>query len=112
MGSAGYLHRGDLGVADREAFLAPDESPRRNVYVCRTDTLNLRNHLALRDVLRARADLRDEYAAVKLALSADLDMDTDTYIARKSAVIQKVLEFSDVTAEERRQILRLDDPSA
>src|SRR4051812_40991976 len=32
---AGYTHRGDLGIADREAFHAPDDDPRRHVYVCR-----------------------------------------------------------------------------
>ena len=112
LGSVGYVHRGDLGLADREAFHAPDESPRRNVYVCRADTLNVRNHLAVRDVLRRREGLRDEYGAVKLALAAEPDMDIDTYIARKSAVLQKVLAESDLTAEERLQILRLNDPAA
>jgi GrpB-like predicted nucleotidyltransferase (UPF0157 family) len=115
----GYRHRGDLGVAGREAFFAPDEDPRRHVYVCAAGTLNVRNHLAVRDVLRRRDDLRDEYAAVKLALAADPDMDPstssghriDTYIARKSDVLQKVLAASELTDAERRQILSLNDPS-
>ena len=68
--SVGYVHRGDLGVTGREAFHAPDE-PRRHVYVCTAGTTNVRNHLAVRDVLRSRDDLRDAYAAVKLALAAD-----------------------------------------
>jgi GrpB-like predicted nucleotidyltransferase (UPF0157 family) len=110
--SLGYAHRGDLGVTDREAFKAPDDDPRRNVYVCRRGTLNVRNHLAVRDVLRTRPDLREEYGAVKLELAADEAMDIDTYIAGKSAVLQKVLAVSDLTAEERLQILRLNDPSA
>ena len=107
----GYVHRGDLGVTGREAFLAPDDDPRRHVYVCRAGTLNVRNHLAVRDVLRSRDDLRDAYAAVKLALAADPDMDIDTYSARKSAVLQTVLAESDLTDEERRQIWQLNDPS-
>ncbi|WP_091048606.1 GrpB family protein [Nocardioides sp. YR527] len=107
----GYVHRGDLGVAGREAFFAPDEDPRRHVYVCAAGTLNVRNHLAVRDVLRQRDDLRDEYAAVKLALAAEPSMDIDTYIARKSDVLQKVLAASDLTDAERRRILSLNDPS-
>ena len=110
--SIGYVHRGDLGVTDREAFFAPDESPRRNVYVCRAGTLHVRNHLAVRDVLRRRPDLRDEYAAVKLELASEPDMDIDTYIARKSAVLQRVLAASDITEDERLEILRLNDPDA
>lgn len=110
--SIGYRHRGDLGVVGREAFFAPDEEPKRNVYVCQRGTLSVRNHLAVRDVLRRDSDLRDEYGSVKLALAADPAMDIDTYIARKSAVLQKVLARSDLTSEERQQILRLNDPEA
>jgi len=112
LATLGYTHQGDLGLRDREAFKAPDEDPRRNVYLCLRGTLHVRNHLAVRDVLRARLDLRDEYAAVKLTLAADPRMDIDTYVAQKSEVLQRVLAESDITAEERLQIRRLNDPSA
>lgn len=108
----GHLHRGDLGVTGREAFTPPGDGPRRHVYVCRAGTLNVRNHLAVRDVLRRRVDLRDEYAAVKIELAADPTMDIDTYIARKSQVLQKVLAESDLTDDERRAIWELNDPPA
>jgi GrpB-like predicted nucleotidyltransferase (UPF0157 family) len=106
----GYRDRGDLGVTDREAFDAPDEDPCRHVYVCRRGTLPVRNHLAVRAVLRSRPDLRDEYGDVKTALASDPEMDIETYVARKSAVLQKVLAVSDLTREERLEILRLNDP--
>lgn len=105
----GYVHRGDLGVAGREAFRAPNGEPRRNVYICEAGTLNVRNHLAVRDVLRRRDDLRDEYAAVKNALAADPDMDIGRYISGKSDVLQRVLAASSlVTDEERQEIHRLN----
>ncbi|MFC6288171.1 GrpB family protein [Nocardioides sp. GCM10027113] len=105
----GYVHRGDLGVAGREAFRPPDQDPARNVYVCEAGTLNVRNHLAVRDVLRQRDDLRDEYAACKRALAADPDMDIDRYIAGKTDVLQRVLADSPlVSDDERRQIDRLN----
>ena len=108
--SVGYVHRGDLGVTGREAFFAPDE-PRRHVYVCTAGTTNVRNHLAVRDVLRTHDDLRDAYAAVKLALAADPEMDIDTYIAGKSEVLQQVLEVSgEFSDEELAAIHRLNEP--
>ena len=110
--AVGYEHRGDLGVAGREAFRAPGP-PRRNVYVCTAGTANVRNHLAVRDVLRTREDLRDAYASVKLALAADPDMDIDTYLAGKSAVLQEVLEVSgEFTDVELAAIHRLNDATA
>lgn len=107
--AVGYVHRGDLGVTGREAFIAPDDRPRRHVYVCEAGTLNVRNHVAVRDVLRTRPQLRDEYAAVKQRLADDPDMDIDRYLAGKSEVLQRVLAESPlVTDEDRRQILELN----
>ncbi|MEU9717393.1 GrpB family protein [Streptomyces sp. NPDC047976] len=110
----GYVHRGDLGVVGREAFRAPDEDPARHVYVCTRGTLNVRNHLAVREVLRRRADLREEYGAVKLALAADPRMDVPAYLAGKTAVLQKVLAAagSAFTEDELAQIRRLNDPES
>lgn len=109
----GYVHRGDLGVAGREAFLAPDQSPRRNVYVCEAGTMSVRNHLAMRETLKARDDLRVAYADVKLSLADDPDMHIDTYIARKSSVVQRVLEASgEFSDDELAAIRRLNDPDA
>jgi GrpB-like predicted nucleotidyltransferase (UPF0157 family) len=105
--SLGYTHRGDLGVVGREAFRAPDEEPRRNVYVCEAGSLNVRNHLAVREVLRRRDDLRDEYAAVKNALAAAPDMDIGRYIAGKSEVLQRVLAESSLVTEQERQEIHL-----
>ncbi|WP_247826514.1 GrpB family protein [Arthrobacter antioxidans] len=105
---AGYAHRGDLGVTDREAFAAPDETPARNVYLCVTGTLHLRNHLAVRAALRADPALRDRYGAVKRQLAGEPDMDIHRYIAGKSAVLQDILAVSDLTPEEKSEIHELN----
>ncbi len=113
LGAIGYVHRGDLGVVGREAFFAPDESPRRHVYVCQAGTMNVRNHVAVRRVLRAREDLRDAYAEVKLALAADPALDIDDYLAGKSAVLRRVLEASGEFSEAELAAIRgLNDPEA
>lgn len=106
--AAGYDHRGDLGMTDRESFKAPDVAPRRHVYVCVVGTLHLRNHLAVRDVLRRHSDLRDRYAELKRRLARDPAIDMDAYIAGKSVVLQEVLALSDLTAAERAEVLHLN----
>ena len=102
---AGYVHHGDLGLTDREAFEAPDEDPARNVYLCVADTLHVRNHLAVRDTLRRHLDLRNRYGQVKLALARELGMRIDRYLAGKSAILQDILALSDLTAQEKQTIL-------
>ena len=75
--------------------------------------MNVRNHLAVRDVLRAHDGLRDAYAAVKLSLASDPAIDMDGYIARKSAVVQRVLEASgEFSDDELAEIRRLNEPGA
>ncbi len=112
LADVGYTHRGDLGVTDRESMAAPDDDPRRNVYVCVDGTLHLRNHLAVRSILRSRPDLRDRYGAVKSAIAQDPAMDIETYLALKSPMLQEILAESDLTDEEKSAILALNTRGA
>ena len=107
---AGYVHCGDLGVTDREAFTAPDDQPSRNVYLCVAGTLHVRNHLAVRESLRKYPALRDRYGAVKLHLAGQPDMDISRYLAGKSSVLQDILALSDLTEQEKLEILKLNTP--
>jgi GrpB-like predicted nucleotidyltransferase (UPF0157 family) len=99
MAAAGYSYLGDLGVADRHAFTAPTNAIRQNTYVVVDGCLSLRNHLALRGMLRANTDLRDEYAAVKRRLAAETD-DIDVYVDGKSDVIRCILQQAGIGTEE------------
>ncbi|MDO5739305.1 MAG: GrpB family protein [Ornithinimicrobium sp.] len=81
-----------------------------HVYLSTPDNLHVKNHLAVRDVLRSRCDLRDEDAAIKAGLAVDPEVDINTYIARKSAVLQKMLAESDLRREDLVAIRRLNDP--
>jgi GrpB-like predicted nucleotidyltransferase (UPF0157 family) len=74
--SLGFTPEGDLGVPQRRAFKESERLSGTHTYVIADGCLSLRNHLAVRDVLRADAALRDEYAAVKRkagASSASID---------------------------------------
>jgi GrpB-like predicted nucleotidyltransferase (UPF0157 family) len=64
------IHMGELGIAHRHAFRAPQKVPIRNLYVCVEGSAALRNHLAVRDLLRGDEGLRREYGALKTGLAA------------------------------------------
>ncbi len=84
-----YLHHGDLGVPDREALRAPtpDNSaplPKHHLYASPRHSLSLRNHLGLRDALRAQPELAADYGTRKQALAREFPGDIDRYIAGKA----------------------------
>ena len=96
---AGYEHRGDLGIPDRHCLRAPNDGLRRRVYVVVEGSLALRNHLTVRDALRASASLRAEYAALKHRLAAEVE-DIDSYVAGKTDLLVRVLSEAGFTPSE------------
>ena len=102
--AAGHTWLGELGVPDRHAFRAPDREPPRNVYVAVDGCLALRNHLAVRDLLRRDARLRDAYGRLKIELAERDYADVDQYVIDKSPMIQRILAAAGLDAAERAAI--------
>jgi GrpB-like predicted nucleotidyltransferase (UPF0157 family) len=98
----GYEHRGDLGIAGREAFAAPPlpALPRHHLYACVRGCTALRNHLALRDHLRAHPDEARAYGELKQRLAIAHAHDIDAYIAGKTQWIVAVLARCGLTSAE------------
>ncbi|WIE71414.1 GrpB family protein [Curtobacterium sp. MCJR17_020] len=107
LATIGFEPRGDLGVPDRQAFRTPERFAPSNTYVATAGSLSLRNHLAVRDVLRADPALREEYAAVKRRAAAEAE-DIDDYIERKSGVLSRVLAAAGISVEERAAITEVN----
>ena len=101
--SLGFEPRGELGIPQRWAFWEPDRLAGTNTYVIVAGSLALRNHLAVRDTLRADADLRTEYGDVKKRVAATAT-DIYEYGAGKNATVQRILAASGLSDEERASI--------
>jgi GrpB-like predicted nucleotidyltransferase (UPF0157 family) len=98
LGTLGYRHLGDLGIAGREAFRRPDGLPSHNLYVCPAGIESLRNHLTVRDHLRSHPESREAYGALKLRLATEVDS-IDDYVERKSAFLLGILEAEGFDAD-------------
>lgn len=88
---SGYVYYGTWGIPDRHALRMLDQDPAVNLYVCVENCLALRNHLAVRDLLRKDEKLREEYSAVKFQLAErewDGMMD---YCEAKNPILGKIL---------------------
>ena len=108
--SLGFTPLGELGIPQRWAFKEPARLLGTNTYVVVDGCLSLRNHLAVRDVLRVDAALREEYAAVKRQAGVRAS-DIDEYGQAKSDIVQKILGTAGLTDSERASIAGNQVPS-
>jgi len=88
----------------------PERLAGTNTYVVVAGALSLRNHLAVRDILRARTDPREQYAAVKRQVGA-VAASIEEYGRGKNAVIQEILAAAGLSDAERAAIDASQVPS-
>lgn len=108
LATIGYVHRGDLGVPEREAFARPEPSPRHHLYLSPRHSLSLKNHLGVRDYLRAHPAVAREYGDLKAALARLFPNDIDRYIVGKTEFVLGILEKIGFTADEIAEIKRIN----
>jgi GrpB-like predicted nucleotidyltransferase (UPF0157 family) len=106
----GFTPEGELGIPLRWAFKEPPRFAGTNTYVVIDGSLSLRNHLAVRDILRADPDLREKYAAVKRQ-AGTAAANIDEYGQMKNAMVQQILSAADLSATERGSIAANQVPS-
>lgn len=106
----GFRPLGERGIPLRWAFTEPERLPRTNTYIVVAGSLALRNHLAVRDILRADPDLRQQYAAVKKRAGATAAT-LDEYDRAKNAIVRKILTAAGLTDAERASIHANQVPS-
>jgi GrpB-like predicted nucleotidyltransferase (UPF0157 family) len=99
----GFRPLGELGIPLRWAFKEPERLAGTNTYVVVAGSLVLRNHLAVRDILRADPALRERYAAVKRRVGA-VAADIDEYGRGKNDTVQQILAAAGLTDAERASI--------
>ena len=88
----GYIHEGDLGIQDREAFKYADKSHlmTHHLYVCPRDSEELHRHIVFRDFLRENPEAVKEYSMVKEKAAALFPDEIEQYIAFKAPCIEEL----------------------
>ncbi|WP_327088445.1 GrpB family protein [Nonomuraea sp. NBC_01738] len=99
----GFRPVGELGIPQRWAFKQPERLGETNTYVIVDGSLALRNHLAVRDTLRADPKLRDRYGEVKQRIGAAVAT-IEEYGRGKNATVQEILAAAGLTDAERASI--------
>ena len=91
----GYIHEGNLGIKDREAFKYGDKPhlQQHHLYVCPQQSEELHRHIAFRDFLRANPDAAKIYGAVKEKAAQLFPDDIEKYIAYKTPCIEALYKM-------------------
>ena len=101
----GYVHQGELGIQGRHAFFQQENESKLHLYVCLDGSLGLRNHLALRDYLRAHPSAVKEYSNLKKRLAQQYPNNIDCYVEGKTSFIAAILERYSFTPCELLDVL-------
>ena len=88
----GYIHEGDLGIKDREAFKYTDKPHlmMHHLYVCPKYSEELHRHIAFRDFLRSNLEAVRKYSLIKEKAAKLFPNDIDGYIECKSPCIEEL----------------------
>ena len=88
----GYIHEGNLGINDREAFKYSDKEhlQTHHLYVCPKSSQELHRHITFRDFLRSNPKAIKKYSLVKEKAAELFPNDIDGYIEYKSSCIEEL----------------------
>jgi len=109
LASLGYLHVGDRGIPQREAFESPASSAPHHLYLCPEGSPALANHLAIRNYLRTHPGAALAYGDLKKRLARAHQDDREAYTEAKTGFLAAVLRdvgFEDEALAEIRRMNR------
>ncbi len=98
LASIGYIHEGNLGIKDREAFTYKNKEHLQlhHLYVCPKKSKELKRHLTFRNYLRNNAAAVKAYSEVKEKGAILYPKDIDKYIEYKTPIIEKLYKECDL----------------
>ena len=91
LAAAGWQHQGNLGIPGREAFLPPADAVYHHLYAVAAGSQPHRDHVDLRDFLRAHPAAAARYGGLKRQLAALLRTDRPAYSDGKAEMISELL---------------------
>ena len=95
LAAIGYIHEGNLGIKDREAFRYSDKPhlQQHHLYVCPQQSEELHRHITFRDFLRNNPEAAKKYGSVKERAALLFPEDIEKYIEYKSPYIDELYKI-------------------
>ena len=91
----GYIHEGNLGIKDREAFKYSNKPhlQKHHLYVCPQHSEELHRHITFRDFLKSNPSAAEKYGRVKEKAAQLFPDDIDKYIEYKSPCVEELYKM-------------------
>ena len=91
----GYIHEGNLGIKNREAFKYSDKQhlKKHHLYVCPQYSEELHRHIVFRDYLKSHPESVRKYSSVKETAAQMFPNDIDRYMEYKSPCIEELYKM-------------------
>jgi GrpB-like predicted nucleotidyltransferase (UPF0157 family) len=88
----GYIHEGDLGIKDREAFKYSNKPhlQKHHLYVCPQYSEELHRHVTFRDYLKNNREAVKKYSLVKETAAILFPNEIEKYIEYKTPCIEEL----------------------
>lgn len=99
LNTIGYIHEGNLGIQDREAFKYTEKPhlQEHHLYVCPQDSEELHRHITFRNFLRSNPEARKKYGQTKETAAELFPNDIDRYIQYKSPCIEELYRLCGIS---------------
>ncbi|EKM5948675.1 MULTISPECIES: GrpB family protein [Enterobacteriaceae] len=94
MANAGYVARGENGIAGRRFFIKGGDLRSHHVHAFSAGDIQIPRHLAFRDYLRKNTDIAGEYAEIKREAALRCENDAQYYSALKADFITHHLQLA------------------
>ena len=91
----GYMHEGNLGIKDREAFRYSDKPhlQKHHLYVCPQQSEELYRHITFRDFLRSNPEAVRKYGLTKETAARLYPDDIEKYMEYKAPCIEELYKM-------------------
>ena len=91
----GYIHEGNLGITDREAFKYSDKPhlQQHHLYVCPQYSKELYRHITFRDFLTSNPEAVKKYGSTKETASQLFPDNIEKYIEYKAPCIEELYKM-------------------
>ena len=92
MTALGYQNMGEFGISGRRYFRKDNDAGIRthHLHIYRTDSDQVRRHLAFRDYMRGHADDAQQYSELKQRLAQQYPNDIEAYMDGKHEFIHRI----------------------